>query len=365
MIPLPNQIHVLHVEDDPLFAEMAGEFIKRQDERFILETALTAEEALDRLRTNQIHCVVSDFDMPGKNGIELLEAIREEYPNLPFILFTGRGSEEIAAEAITAGVTDYLQKGSDSSRYAILAQRITNAVQAAMAEKELQETLSRVTDAVYTVDTDWRITYVNEGTEEIMGPKEEILGENLWEQFPEAAEGVIWEKFHAAMETQEPKSFEVFYEPLDLWAAATAYPSPTGLTVYFQDITEQKEQNLQLQRERNRFQAVFEKATDAMVIADDDGRYLDANPQAAELFGLDREELIGQTIREFAPDDYDFETAWEQFQQSGRDRGTFPLIRADGEQRTVEYAAAAEIVKGEHLSILRDVTARGKPEEEL
>lgn len=66
--------------------------------------------------------------MPGINGIEYLEAVREDYPNLPFILYTGEGSEAVASEAISAGVTEYLQKESGTSHYEVLANRIRNAV---------------------------------------------------------------------------------------------------------------------------------------------------------------------------------------------------------------------------------------------
>jgi PAS domain S-box-containing protein len=249
-----EKIRVLHVEDDPDFAEMAATFIQREDDRITVETTTSASEGRDWLDHEQFDCIISDYDLPGQNGIEFLQAVREEHPDLPFILFTGKGSEEIAGDAISAGVTDYLQKGSGSSRYVILAKRVSNAVQGAKAKQELKKTLSRVTDAIYTVDSDWRITYVNEGTETVMGPKEELLGSNLWEQFPEAAEGIIWEKFHEAMETQEMKSFEVFYEPLDLWAKATAYPSPTGLTVYFQDVTERKRREKELKQQNERLE---------------------------------------------------------------------------------------------------------------
>lgn len=53
------------------------------------------------------------YDMPRQTGIEFLETVREEYPGLPFILYTGKGSEEVAADAISAGVFDYLQKGRE------------------------------------------------------------------------------------------------------------------------------------------------------------------------------------------------------------------------------------------------------------
>lgn len=65
--------------------------------------------------------------MPGMNGIEFLESVRAIDEDLPFILFTGKGSEEVASEAISAGVTDYLQKQSGTDQYTILANRITNA----------------------------------------------------------------------------------------------------------------------------------------------------------------------------------------------------------------------------------------------
>jgi len=112
-------IQVIHVDDEPDFAEMAAEFIRRQDDRFDVETATSASEALDWLREHTVHCIVSDFDMPGQNGVEFLEAVRTDNPDLPFILYTGKGSEEVASEAISAGVTDYLQKepGAASTRY--------------------------------------------------------------------------------------------------------------------------------------------------------------------------------------------------------------------------------------------------------
>ncbi|WP_449406479.1 sensor histidine kinase [Natronorubrum sulfidifaciens] len=114
----------------------------------------------------------------------------------------------------------------------------------------------------------------------------------------------------------------------------------------------------ELQQEHDRFRAVFERSFDAMVIADDDGTYLDVNESASELFGLPTDELRGRTIEEFLPDRYDFEQEWQQFQTSENGRGTVPLVRSDGTQRLVEYAAATDIYPGQHLSILRDITAR-------
>jgi len=124
-----ESIRVLHVDDEPDFADMAATFVERGDDRFDIETATSTREGLDSLARGDFDCVVSDYDMPGQNGIEFLEDVRTDYPDLPFILFTGKGSEEVASEAISAGVTDYLQKGSGTERYELLANRVLNAVE--------------------------------------------------------------------------------------------------------------------------------------------------------------------------------------------------------------------------------------------
>ncbi|HKJ58693.1 MAG TPA: bacterio-opsin activator domain-containing protein [Halobacteriales archaeon] len=113
------------------------------------------------------------------------------------------------------------------------------------------------------------------------------------------------------------------------------------------------------------FQALFQESFDAIVIADDEGRYVEANPAACELFGLPREELLGRSIADFAEEGFDFEDAWRAFSEGKNERGLFPLVRADGERRTVEYSATREILPDRHLSILRDVTEREENERRI
>jgi len=113
------------------------------------------------------------------------------------------------------------------------------------------------------------------------------------------------------------------------------------------------------------FRALFQDSFDAILIADDDGRYVEANPAACELFGLPREELLGRSIADFADEGFDFERAWQSFSAGKNERGLFPLVRADGERRTVEYSATREILPGRHLSILRDVTEREENERRI
>ncbi|HEX2224597.1 MAG TPA: ATP-binding protein [Thermoanaerobaculia bacterium] len=111
--------------------------------------------------------------------------------------------------------------------------------------------------------------------------------------------------------------------------------------------------------------AVFESAVDAILIAGDDGRYVSANPAAGVLFGLPPEDLIGRSIVDFLEPGLDFPAAWNAFLDRGRESGEMELRRLDGRRVHVEYNAAAHVIPGRHLSILRDISDRKLTEEAL
>lgn len=98
------------------------------DERGLEVTTETDPWAVLDAIGDRLSCVVSDYQMPEMDGLEFLELVRAEDPDLPFILFTGRGSEEIASEAIEAGVDDYLQKGRQE-QYDRLANCVESAIE--------------------------------------------------------------------------------------------------------------------------------------------------------------------------------------------------------------------------------------------
>jgi PAS domain S-box-containing protein len=167
-----TSITVLHVEDDIEFAELNADFLSQEAPHLNIVVETDPENALSHLEENpEIECVVSDYSMPRKDGLELLEAIREVDPDLPFILCTGKGSEEVASEAISKGVTDYVRKGSSRERYQILAHRIENAVEQYRAERSAGQRTRTAPPAgdLLIVDREGTVEAVSPSVERTLG----------------------------------------------------------------------------------------------------------------------------------------------------------------------------------------------------
>ncbi len=180
-------IEILHIEDDPSFADLVATFLEREQDAFTVRTETDPRDALAILEadTCSVDCIVSDYDMPGLDGLAVLERVRETHPEIPFILFTGKGSEEIASEAITAGVTDYLQKAGGTEQYSVLANRIQNAVGGYRAERYNRglEAIETAQDGISILNEDGYIEYANTACAEILGyTREELIGLH-WETF--------------------------------------------------------------------------------------------------------------------------------------------------------------------------------------
>ena len=105
-------ITILLVDDQKVLLDITRLFLERGGD-IVVDTALSAQEALIMLSTKKYDAIVSDYEMPEMDGIEFLRTIKKDGVEKPFIIFTGRSREDIVIEALNSGADFYLQKGSD------------------------------------------------------------------------------------------------------------------------------------------------------------------------------------------------------------------------------------------------------------
>ena len=183
----PAEIRVLSVTES---GEAAGNTLETRFDRFIVATAAGAAEGLDRLQAGAFDCVLSEYKMAHTDGIDFLRAVREVDTELPFILHTDSGSEAVASEAISAGVTDYVRREDQGQgrsqgapeQWARLADRITEAVStqqtaAGRPKQRLEQTLKTVPACIVQLSPDGKFTFANERATEVLGiDRAELIG---------------------------------------------------------------------------------------------------------------------------------------------------------------------------------------------
>lgn len=131
--------------------------------------------------------------------------------------------------------------------------------------KRLSEILESIGDGFFSVDKDWKITYWNHRAEKLLGRnKEDVLGKHLLEEFKEVLPLNYYLAYRRALDEKRPVYFEAYYPHKDVWFEVSAYPSKHRLSVYFRDISERKQQELELQRSNERFQFVSEATSDVI-----------------------------------------------------------------------------------------------------
>ncbi len=159
-----------------------------------------------------------------------------------------------------------------------------------LAAQKLQQVFDATTDAIASIDREWRITFLNRQAQALLGEQNQLLGTNLWERFP----GTVYpsspfvEHYTRAMEDGVAGSFEAYYaEPLNLWLQVLATPSRDGIIVFFRDVTQRRTQEDALRASEERYRVLTELNPQALWTADAEGRVLYANQRFLEYIGKD------------------------------------------------------------------------------
>ncbi|PSQ42010.1 hypothetical protein BRD17_09850 [Halobacteriales archaeon SW_7_68_16] len=177
---------VLCVDDDPAFGRLLVRRLTEESRRIEGETTTDPDEAIERVRDPEAHvdAVVSDHRMPAMSGLDLLASIREFDPDIPFVLYTGRGDEETAMRAIDLNVTAYVRKEPDEESFADLAERITGAVREYRAEGRSDRyriAVETTREGIAIVGADGTFEFANEAFLDLYGYERGDLVGRPWQ----------------------------------------------------------------------------------------------------------------------------------------------------------------------------------------
>lgn len=380
---MSRPIHVLYVDTD--LAEPSGRMLERADERFEVLVETTPQDGMERLHSEArtIDCVVSDYDMPGMDGIELLESVREEYPDLPFVLFTGAGSEEVASEAFAAGATDYFRKHASDEQFEVLAHRIENVVERWRAQTDYRRIFEEATDGILVHDPETgEILDANSTFCEMLGYDREALCSMSVGDFSVDEEGYTEEraeKLIAKAHEEGPQVFEWLNEtesgeelPVEVHLKRTTLSGRDCVLAIVRDLSERKERQRELQQERAFIESLFDAVPDTLYALDTSGSLLRWNRSARNVSGYTDVELASMSAADFFEGE-DLERIVAAMQRVMTERRTekeqVDFVTKDGTKIPYEFVGAPLTdEEGELRGVVgagRDVSRREERKQEL
>ena len=362
-------IRILHVDDSQNDLELTKINLKKLSSDLEIEWCDSAGAALERLAREKFHCVVSDYRMPDRDGIDFLRELRATGDETPFIFFTGHGTEEVAAEALRCGADDYFVRDIGLAAYERLYYGIKRAADAQMqkekqlaAEQALQESEVRFRnlfetskDVVYTSTRDGQLIDINPSGAELFGyTLEEMLTMTVPSLYADSHQR---EEFSAEIEqTGFVKDYPIDLRRKDgstihcLLTSTLRYDEKQQCTLYqgiIRDITEQRWMEDTLRK----LSGAVEQSTSAIVMTDTEGRIEYVNPKVCELTGLSFNEVVGEIPHVLSPEHNsaaELEERWNALKSGQEWRGEIEHVNKDG-QVYWEYV---------HISPLKDRDGR-------
>jgi PAS domain S-box-containing protein len=322
-----SKIRVLHVDDELGLLKVAKQCLELQGP-FQVDTAGSVEEALNKLKEQEYDAVVSDYLMPGKDGLEFLEMLRKNGKTIPFIMFTGKGREEVAIRALNLGANQYLNKtGETETVYTELAHTITELAKTKKAEELLRLSEERyrnlfenAKDVIILFDLKGNVTSANKGAEEYGFNKSEMLGKNMlkfvskryWPKLlSDVAQIALGKTAKGKIDIHTPKGDKIAeYRSNPIFS----HDRVVGIQTILEDTTEHKKAEEDLRESEGRYNALIESINDVFFAMDRDFRYTYWNKASERLTGISAKDAIGKSLTEVFPDVEGTEV--EQFYQN-------------------------------------------------
>jgi PAS domain S-box-containing protein len=424
---MAGAIRVLYVDDETSLLDISKLFLEKAGD-FSVTTASSAADAIRLLNHEHFDVIISDYQMPGMDGIKFLVGVRKHFGSIPFILFTGRGREEVVIQAINSGADFYLQKGGEpTAQFAELSNKIRYAVSRRRAEEAIRKSeekargseeflLAVITNAkegIIVYDHELRITLWNRFMEELTGMKAaDVQEKKAADIFPFLKEKGIDLLMQQALTGVTTESFDFEFSIQSTgkkgWARSIYSPNYDthgtiiGVIAIVSDITERKraeielraaneqiaaaeevsrsrydelKQNQQILRQsEEKFRDIFDLINDGILINEIDpegrlGKFVDVNSVACRMLQYTREDLLAHGPLDFVTGYHSrsFDEILGELTSNGHAIFEIEHRRKDGTIIPIELNVHVVSLQGRQvaISVIRDVTGRKRMDEKL
>jgi PAS domain S-box-containing protein len=310
---MATPLKFLILEDSPFDGQLLQRLLSKVYIDSVFKIVMVEEEFTSALSSFAPDVILADNSLPQFNATEALAILRSTDRSIPFILVTGTVSEEFAANIIKKGADDYILK----DRLARLPSAIDSALKHHEARREQKNALQkvieselqyrtlieRISDGFMAMDKSFEITFVNFQAEDLLHrPRGYLKGKKMTDEFPVGINRPFFNGYLKAIESGQNVNVEEYSVALDKWIHATIYPSSTGVSVYFKDITEQRKAQLEALRSEEKYRIFIQRITDAFIALDKNWCYTYLNQQAGELIRRSPSSVLGKNVWEIFPD---------------------------------------------------------------
>jgi len=297
-----SMLSVLYVDDEEMLLDIGKLFLERSGDCSV-DIAISARQGIEQMGNKTYDAIVSDYQMPGMDGIEFLKNIRAT-STIPFILFTGKGREEVVIEAINSGADFYLQKGGDpKSQFVELKHKILQAVNRRRTEDELRKSETRyrqlvdlLPQTVFEIDQTLTITSINPVALKSFGYTQEDLkkGVTVFEVFSENDHQRIGDNIRKILHGEPTGALEYTAKrkdgstfPVITYSVPIMQENiPVGLRGVLVDITERKAAEQATLQALSLLEATLESTADGLLVIDRTGKIVNYNQKFAEMWKI-------------------------------------------------------------------------------
>ncbi len=193
------------------------------------------------------------------------------------------------------------------------------------SEAKSRNILESITDAFFTVDRDWKFTYLNPQAERMVGCEPgELLGKDMWQEYPGVVGSEFETAYRRAAEDKIASSVVSYYPDHDRWYEAHAYPANEGITVYFRNVTDQKQAEAALQKSIQQLRAIYDGTSRYMGLLTPDGTLIEINRAALDFVGTQANDVIGLPL---------WETVWFRYTPAAAEAVRQSVMRAAAGER--------------------------------